>query len=302
MTLKPVTRAYAYLAAAVVLGAAALLLPSQAYAQTKSVPATRTVTTTVTVEGYDVDFSLPTNAKAGCMVCHGDPDLTRLKDGKLVSFWIDPAVSEASAHATVQCTGCHLDFAFKSPHTSAAKDWQTEAKSACQNCHLDQSASVASGSHRAGAKPGVKPDPKAPVKPLCGDCHGSHDIQTLTDSPEGRAQLRESGREMCGDCHADYWDTYNDYYHGAAYKAGAKDAPACWDCHRAHDVLPAADKDSSVNERHIVETCQQCHPDANEDYVEYAKLIHNRQDVAEEFFLYTWISKARAAVKSLFGA
>jgi len=57
-----------------------------------------------------------------------------------------------------------------------------------------------------------------------------------------------------------------------------------------------------VNERHLVETCQQCHPDANEEYVEYAKLIHHREDITEEFFLSSWISQASAAVMSLFGA
>lgn len=297
-------RVQTYFGAAIALCVAALLCPSPSYAQTTSVPATSSVTTTVTIEGYDVDFSLPTNAKAGCMVCHGDPDLTRLKDGELVSYWVDPAVSDASSHATVQCTGCHLDFAFKTPHASASGDWQTEAKSACQNCHLDQSALVANGSHRAGTKPGEPTSTAtAAVKPLCGDCHGSHDIMTLTDSPEEQAALKAAGREVCDEsCHQDYWDTYNDYYHGAAYQDGATDAPACWDCHRAHDILPSADVDSSVNERHIVETCQQCHPDANEEYVEYAKLIHHREEITEEFFLSSWISQLSATVMSLFGA
>ncbi|PKO58439.1 MAG: hypothetical protein CVU24_17140 [Betaproteobacteria bacterium HGW-Betaproteobacteria-18] len=288
--------------AVVVSFSAAAVFATPAFAATKSVPATRSVTATVTIEGYDVDFTLPTNAKAGCMVCHGDADLTRLKDGKLVSYWIDPAVSDASAHATVQCTGCHLDFAFKTPHTSSAKDWQTEAKSSCQNCHLDQSSAVARGSHRAGTLPGEKVDPKAAPKPLCGDCHGSHAIGQLTDSPEGKAALRTQGRMMCGGCHEEYWDNYNDYYHGAAYKRGAADAPACWDCHEAHDTLPAKDKDSSVNERHIVETCRKCHPSADETYVKYARLVHRRDEVAEEFFLYGWISQVRDAVMSLFGA
>lgn len=304
MTLAPVMRVCAYFGAAIALCMAALTCPSPSFAQTRSVPATSSVTTTVTIEGYYVDFSLPTNAKAGCMVCHGDSDLVRLKDGELVSFWVDPAVSELSAHATVQCTGCHLDFAFKAPHVSATGDWQTEAKSACQNCHSDQAALVANGAHRAGARPGETTSTATTAdRPLCGDCHGSHDIMAITDSPEEQAALRVRGPEVCNEsCHQDYWDNFNDYYHGAAYRDGAADAPACWDCHRTHDILPAADVDSSVNERHIVETCQQCHPDANEEYVEYAKLIHHRQEITERFFLFDWISRAGSAVMSLFGA
>lgn len=305
MTLKLISRLGVCSVAAFAAAAAVLSMPSVAPAAPRSVPATRSVSTTVTIQGYDVDFSLPTNAKAGCMVCHGDPDLIRLKEGRLVSFWVDPAVTDASSHAAVQCTGCHLDFAYKTPHVNAAKDWQTEAKSACQNCHLDQAALVAKGAHRLGKKPGeatATVSATAKTKPLCGDCHGSHDIATLSDSPEAKAELRARGREICGQCHEDYWDNYNDYYHGAAYRNGSSDAPACWDCHRAHDILPSSDKDSSVNERHLVETCQKCHPKANEDYVRYARLIHQRQGVAEEFFLYNWISRLRSAVASLFGA
>lgn len=272
-----------------------------AFAAPRSVPATTSVITTVTVEGYDVDFTLPTNAKSGCMVCHGDTNLTRIKDDTLVSYWIDAEMVDASAHATVQCTGCHLDFAFKTPHVEGGTDWSTGARSACANCHLDQTGSVAQGAHRPLPANGGA-DPNAAQRPLCGDCHGSHAIVTITDSRGAQDELRSRAEAICGACHEEYWDNYNDYYHGAAFKRGAKDAPSCWDCHRAHDVMPADDKDSSVNERHLVETCAQCHPDANEAYVAYARLVHKRQDVADAFFLYRWISAARDAVSRLFGA
>jgi hypothetical protein len=280
---------------------------SSASAATRSVPATRSVGATVTIEGYDVDFTLPSNAKSGCLVCHGDPNLSRLKDGKLVSFWIDSALVDISSHATVQCTGCHLEFAFKTPHVPDGSDWSSGAKSACANCHLDQSALMSQGAHRA--KPATTtPVPQAAstaiaeiAPPLCGDCHGNHGIMTITDSEEGQNGLRARADGICAPCHEEYWDNFNDYYHGAAFKRGASDAPACWDCHEAHDPLPVDDKDSNVNERHLVETCKQCHPDANEDYVAYAQLIHKRQEVADGFFLYKWILAARTAVMRLFG-
>jgi hypothetical protein len=270
-------------------------------AAVESVPATTTAITTVTVEGYDVDFTLPTAAKAGCMVCHGDADLSRLKDGRLISYYIDPGQLASSAHETVQCVGCHIDFAFKAPHAQVNGTWQTEARSACKNCHKDQFMLYGRGAHRIELLPGGAPDPAAGEKPLCGDCHGSHDIQPLTDSPEGKAALHAQGFEVCGRCHEDYWDTYDDYYHGAAYKRGAVDAPACWDCHGFHDVLPADDRDSMVNERHIVETCAQCHPDANEAYTEYAKFVHGRREVADKVFLAAVVSWVRDTIGGLFG-
>ncbi len=272
-----------------VAAASVLVLPAIAGAAEGSVPATRTAVTTVTIEGYDVDFTLPTAAKNGCLVCHGDPNLSRLKDGEYVSFFVDPLLVEQSAHAGVQCTGCHLDFAFTIPHVAADADWRDVAKSACQNCHQEQFLAYGSSVHRIESADNT-PTADGIVRPMCGDCHGNHGIQTLTDSPEGQQALRERAYDVCGSCHQEYWDNYRDYYHGAAFQEGAQDAPACWDCHRGHEVLPASDRNSSTNERHLVETCAQCHPDATEDYVVYAPMIHHRDEIAGSVRLHAlWV-------------
>lgn len=265
------------------------VLPVVAVAQ-ESVPATRSVIATVTIEGYDVDFTLPTAAKAGCLVCHGDPGLTRLKDGQNVSFYVDPTMVAGSAHAGVQCTGCHLDFAFTYPHEAGLEDWRTVAASACKNCHQDQFLDYGRSVHRR--EPGEEPAEDGIEKPLCGDCHGSHGIEMLTDNPAGEAALHAMGYQVCGECHQEYWDNYDDYYHGAAYKRAAEDAPACWDCHGGHEILVADDKDSMVNERHLVETCSACHSGATESYTAYAPIIHGRADVRDGVFLsgvFAWI-------------
>lgn len=278
-----------------------LIAPSIAgAAEVQSIPATTSAV--VTIEGYDVDFTLPTAAKAGCMVCHGDAGLSRLRDGEIRSYYVDPATLEGSSHASVQCVGCHLDFAFKAPHSQLnGNAWQLEARSACKNCHKDQALDYGSGSHRIEILPGGERDPKSDEKPLCGDCHGNHAIDMITDNPAGRAALHADGWQVCGRCHEDYWESYDDYYHGAAYKRGAKDAPACWDCHGWHKVLPVDDRDSLMNERHIVETCSKCHPGAGEGYVEYAAFIHGRQDVKDKVFLVGWMSRIRDVIGGLFG-
>ena len=279
----------------------ALVCASPALAQTVSVPATSSAITTITIEGYDVDFTLPTAAKAGCLVCHGDADLTRLKDERVVSYYIDPALVGDSAHASVQCTGCHLDFAFTLPHETLTNDWQATSKSACKNCHQEQFLDYGRSVHRFEAERVATTVDEDIEKPLCGDCHGSHEIQTLTDSPEGQAALRADGYDVCGSCHQEYWDNYLDYYHGAAYKRGAVDAPACWDCHGGHEVLPSTDKNSTVNERHLLETCGECHTGANEAYLEYAKMIHTREDISDGVILKTAYQWLRDTFLGLFG-
>ena len=231
---------------------------------------------------YDLSFTLPTAGKSGCMVCHGDANLVRIQAGKAVSMWINSAVLESSAHANIQCTGCHVDFAYSVPHAQSANEaWRDVAKAACKNCHKDAFEAYSKGVHSPAPTPGgtknVATTSGVTRLPLCGDCHGAHDIRTLKDDPAGQEALHARGKQVCGDCHKDFWDNYADYYHGAAYKLGAPDAPACWQCHGAHDILPSSDRRSAVNQINLVETCGQCHHnDPNETYTSYSQFIHKR--------------------------
>ena len=124
--------------------------------------------------GYALDFTLPTFGKSGCLVCHGDPNLVVAKGDATHSYWIDEEAYDASAHATVICTGCHIDYGYKAPHGQAAGTgarWpSSRARTATDPVRRREPRRYAS-SRRPGA-----PDPKAASKPLCGDCHGGHDI------------------------------------------------------------------------------------------------------------------------------
>jgi hypothetical protein len=279
--------------AGLVVFATLFVLPAGALAQEASVE--------TTVGGYDVDFTLPTAAKSGCLVCHGDENLIRLREDEIVSFYVDPAQLEAGPHATVQCSGCHLDFAFTLPHVQEAEEWQNTAKSACKNCHQDQYVEYGQGVHRPDVGNGESAD--ADEKPLCGDCHGSHDIVALVDSPEGQQAMRDNAYEICGRCHQDYWDNYDDYYHGRGFKAGAYDAPSCWDCHGYHDIRPSDDRLSRVHESRLAETCTSgdaCHDDVNDGYLDYADLIHGQREAYDQNPLLAIFNRIRAAIFGLF--
>ena len=43
----------------------------------------------------------------------------------------------------------------------------------------------------------------------------------------------------------------------------------CWDCHKAHEILPASDPRSAVNKANLVATCGRCHAGANLSFVQY---------------------------------
>ncbi len=286
---------------------------------TGSAAPTHSVTSTASAEdngaraqtGYALDFTLPTYGKAGCLVCHGDANLVISKGAGNRTFWIDQRRYVASAHGTILCTGCHVDYGYKAPHKPST-DYRTTAKQACKGCHADQFRDYSLGAHAVRPTEGGRPDPKAASKPLCGDCHGSHDMPKLKDDPAGQAALHASGGEMCGrkGCHAEFWDNYDDYYHGAAYKAGAQDAPACWDCHGAHTVLATKNKLSPTNVTQLKTTCSgppapgrqyTCHEGATAAYSTYTELIHGKKEVVGSNPVVKLLSGLTGAVGGLFG-
>lgn len=247
-------------------------------AATASAAATRT---------YDLDFTLPTAGKSGCLVCHGDPNLAKIGVETTSSIYVDVARLQKSAHAEdTPCTGCHLDFAYTSPHKQieGGDDWAAAAKLACKNCHKDAFSAYANGMHSPAGKPGQTPDETVKARvaagkpanvPLCGDCHGGHTIPSMDDTPAMTAQ-HLTGYDMCGTCHIEAAASYSDYYHGAAYRRGSLDAPSCWDCHGYHEILAVDDRRSPVHPSRLAETCGQagCHDNVDEQFLEYAKLIH----------------------------
>ena len=261
--------------------------------QTVTVTATPAATTTsasvnatsvISGKGtFALDFTLPTFGKSGCLVCHGDKNLIVARGDGTVSFWIDQDMYAHGAHAKIACTGCHIDYGYRTPHgQNGANDWREVAKQACKNCHAQEYADWSLGAHAIRPLGVNQPDPKAASKPLCGDCHGSHFIPILKNNPAGKAEVQKASEQMCGKagCHADFWANYNDYYHGAAYKAGAPDAPACWTCHGTHNILRSTDPLSPTNADNFggSNSCGTagCHQGAGPALSSYAPMIHGR--------------------------
>lgn len=233
------------------------------------------------------------DAGSGCLACHGSPNLIKTSAFGLKSYQV--VGLEASAHRELTCTQCHVDFAY-APVEGQTKIWSVNAGMACgkAGCHdtddpatedvdEDQVTAYAASIH------GVKLAEGDLKSATCGSCHGGHAIERL-DTRAARNALQLAGEAMCADCHKDRWDSYDDPYHGRAYKKGALDAPACWDCHPAHAVQPSDDPESTTNDAQVASTCagdastgigcHQQHPDATEGFVEQAaEMIHGQYDV-----------------------
>ena len=94
----------------------------------------------------------------------------------------------------------------------------------------------------------------------CLKCHGqdAHGMPPVRDvaSPMNL----DNQVAICGKCHEKYLATYEASVHGHGLRASGLTVTAvCSDCHRAHDILYAADRQSSLHTTNVAATCGKCH-------------------------------------------
>ena len=240
----------------------------------------------------------------GCLACHGQTTLTKQGANGPESFMVSGV--DGSAHNKLTCQQCHVDFNYEDTKPTSP-NWKLNVGVACGECHdhdkaqqvyeksihyqklqeaLNTSATVTVPTTLATSD-------KAKDPATCASCHGGHFIQRL-NTPLSKAMLHASARRVCASagCHAKEYTTYNDYYHGAAYKNGAPDAPACWDCHGYHDILPSADKASKTSAENLPKTCGSCHKGSEASFAEQGgQLIHQKSDVQSSNPVRAWFSR-----------
>lgn len=177
------------------------------------------------------------------------------------------------------CTDCH------GTHTiSPAGEPRSRIPQTCRQCHSAIFDVYADSVHGAALLGEGNPD-----VPTCIDCHGVHNIEGPTDS-----EFRLFSPQICAQCHADeelmqeygistdVFETYVSDFHGTTvtlYQQVTEgqeiNTPVCIDCHGVHDIVEVDSPDSPVLKANLVQTCQQCHPDASANFPD-AWLSHYR--------------------------
>jgi len=114
----------------------------------------------------------------------------------------------------------------------------------------------------------------------CVDCH--EDLMGLDDEHDEELEPVD-----CAMCHDDVAEIYDHSLHGRAVSDGNPDAPQCWDCHGAHDVLPHTEIDSRVNRFNIPIMCGSCHKEGTKvarmyDIPQDSILTHYSQSIHGE--------------------
>ena len=228
-------------------------------------------------------------AKMQCLVCHADP---QLKDDKVLkSLYFGREEMSKSAHLNIGCAGCHSNYtdAPSSAHESISKRdnkiFSSIARASCVKCHdhADELKALKASAH--GGTPTID---ATHVQPTCLDCHSFHSMSVAKKDPAWALDKHMSSKEICGKCHEPEWDSYNDYYHGRAYKAKDSRAPACWDCHTNHNARYVDEMESSVSKKNIKKTCGKCHDKVDDAFVSYAPLIHQHDSLVAKNPLVVW--------------
>lgn len=178
------------------------------------------------------------------------------------------ALAEGNLEAAV-CTDCH------GAHETPPPDEPRQRISlTCEQCHDQVFDNYVESVHGEALFDESNPD-----VPTCIECHGVHNITDPTT-----ALFRIRSPQLCAECHADealmeeydistdVFDTYVADFHGTTVTLFEHQDPnvetnkaVCYDCHGVHDIKRPEDPEAGIK-ANLLETCQQCHPDANANF------------------------------------
>jgi cytochrome b subunit of formate dehydrogenase len=196
-----------------------------------------------------------------CLMCHEDKSLSKERDGRQVSLFVDKKLFSKSVHGELDCISCHEDLSgTEFPHKEKVDPVN------CGNCHDDIARQYRASLHGQAVAQGAR------LAPRCWDCHGAHDILPVNDP--GSNVTKFNIPFVCGRCHKEGTEvsrTYNipqdsilSHYsfsiHGEGlFQKGLIVAAVCTDCHTAHNVLPHTDPKSTISRDNVAKTCEKCH-------------------------------------------
>jgi cytochrome b subunit of formate dehydrogenase len=196
-----------------------------------------------------------------CLSCHNDKGLTKKRDGRTVSLFVDETKFKGSVHGKTSCTDCHADLKGKElPHDETLKPAQ------CRSCHEAEQVQHDGSLHGKAIARGD------PLAPKCSSCHGNHEMVRRSDprSPVQPSRIPY----LCGRCHSEggrvqkertihqsnIINNYTESIHGEALMTkGLTVAATCVSCHTAHSIRKHTDPKSSIARANIAATCSTCH-------------------------------------------
>jgi cytochrome b subunit of formate dehydrogenase len=204
----------------------------------------------------------PLNIPATCGKCHNDDEMMGEESAAYTAAYNDGqhgvSTSKGMLGAAVctDCHGTHDIVAASEPDSPASRG---KINPPCGTCHAGTLGTYKQSIHGRAMTGG---DASAPT---CISCHNPH--RTLRVD---RDEFQLGNVETCGGCHHHDYSTYRASYHGQITDLGYTKMAKCATCHGDHNILPSSDPASMTNEGQLLETCQQCHPSAGENFIGFA--------------------------------
>ncbi len=210
--------------------------------------------------------TFPTNVPRLCASCHreGQKAAKRYKGSQhdIIEHYTESihgkGLMESGLTVTAMCTSCHTAHGILPKDNPASSVNARNIPSTCGRCHHGIQEQFERSIHSVSVS---KTRKKLPV---CSDCHTAHTI-TRTDETGFMLDIMTK----CGQCHEDIAKTYFETYHGKVSQLGYTKTAKCYDCHGAHDILPASDPRSHLSRGRVVQTCQKCHAGATRRFAGY---------------------------------
>lgn len=110
--------------------------------------------------------SVSAHENSDCFMCHADKTLSKKRDGKTISLYVNENELTATVHGGLACTSCHSDLVGKElPHEE-----NLAPAAGCGTCHAKEQNEFADSLHGKALAKGDK------LAPRCQNCHGSHNI------------------------------------------------------------------------------------------------------------------------------
>lgn len=194
-----------------------------------------------------------------CLGCHGQPGLTMtLQNGDILDLYVDPATYAASihGHGGYACVQCHTnlgDYPHPAFTASNLRDVTLQLTSVCDRCHSGEYNLTMDSVHATAQAAGKR------EAAVCTDCHGSHNVQQLTDpvTHELLPEARLSIPATCAKCHNAIYEKYRTSVHGAALTEESNtNVPTCIDCHGVHNI---GNPTTAAFRLKSPELCASCH-------------------------------------------
>ena len=228
----------------------------------------------------------PTNIPKLCARCHREGEKAAMKykgaQHDIVNHYAESihgkGLVESGLTVTATCTSCHTAHSVLPRKDPASSVNPRNVPATCGACHHGIQEQFEKSIHSTLVS---KTDKKLPT---CSDCHSAHQIRRADEQG-----FKLTIMAQCGVCHKEIAETYFDTYHGKVSQLGYTKTAKCYDCHGAHDILPAENPRSHLNRLNVVKTCAKCHPGSNRRFAGYlTHATHHDPDKYPYLFYTFW--------------